>query len=307
MKILVTGAAGYIGSVVCWRLLDAGREVVAVDDLRYGVRSAVPPAASFAEAGIAHIPDEAWDGVSAVAHLAAESDIPKSFAQPAACYQVNVTDSIQLVKDALDHGVRRIVYAGTSSVYHPAQPMPLTEHSRIGPISPYGTSKLAFEQCLPWFPWDRWVAFRFFNVCGATAQAWERPYHRSRIIPVAMDAARCGIGVTINGDDYETPDGTCVRDFVHVDDIAAAFLAAVVPGPSGILNLGVGRGYSIKDVIDAVQRVTGKTIPVTVRQRRPGDPPTLLSDPSAAKMLLRWQPKYTTIEEMIESAWKWER
>jgi UDP-glucose 4-epimerase len=206
-----------------------------------------------------------------------------------------------------DAGVRRIVYSSTSSVYRDHQPMPLTEESALGPSSCYGASKLAFELALPWMRDLSWTAFRYFNVCGATEHVYERPYHRSRIIPVALDVARGRLpSMPLNGTDYQTPDGTCVRDYLHVDDVAEAHVLALErPDLQGVYNLGIGRGYSNREVIETARRVSGREILTVEQPRRPGDPAQLVADPTKC-VTAGWQPRYTSLEEMIQTAWSYE-
>lgn len=315
MRILVTGAAGYIGSAVCYALLDRGHEVVSLDSLKYGPRDAMPPSVPLFHRDIACPGDQhailcALESykIEAVCHLAAESLIPRSFEDPALFYRVNVTGGLMLLEAMRRAKVHRIIYSSTSSVYREDAPMPLTEDSPLGPSSPYGASKLSFEKCLPWMQDLSWVAFRYFNVCGATKHVYERPYHRSRIIPVAMDVARERLpAMPLHGTDYQTSDGTCVRDFIHVHDIATAhWLALENPNVHGVFNLGIGHGYSNREVIQTVERVTGRPVTVHEGPRRPGDPPVLVADSSRSQRDLGWRPAYRRLDEMVQSAWRWE-
>ena len=315
MNVLVTGAAGYIGAAVCYKLLERGHEVVALDSMKYGDPAAIPPGIPVVARDIARYHDQhaiqyamTSNRIEAVAHLAAESLIPLSFEQPELFWRVNVTGGLMLLDAMRVAGVGRLIYSSTSSVYAEDQPMPLTEESRLGPSSCYGASKLAFEQSLPWMRDLSWVAFRYFNVCGATPKVFERPYHRSRIIPVAMDVARgLAPSMPVNGGDYRTPDGTCERDYIHVDDIALAHAMALEnQNVQGVYNLGIGRAYSNLDVIQAVERVTGRPVTAVEGPRRPGDPARLVADPTRARDEIGWRPQYTTLEQMIESAWRHE-
>lgn len=316
MNILVTGAAGYIGSAVCYKLLERGHKVVALDNFKYGVPEALPPGIPLWRFDISRDCDQfdlrfflARHGVEAVCHLAAESLIPLSFERPELFWRVNMTGGLALLDAMRVAGVQRIVYSSTSSVYADDQPMPLTEQSRLGSSSCYGASKLAFEQALGWMRNLSWVAFRYFNVCGATEHCWERPYHRSRILPVAMDVARgLAAEMPLNGTDWPTRDGTCERDYIHVDDIATAHcLALENPSANGIFNLGIGHGYSNRQVIATVEQVSGRPIHVVERPRRPGDPPVLVADSTKAQRDLGWRPHYTTLEAMVETCVQYER
>jgi len=314
MKILVTGAAGYIGSAVCWKLLERGHRVVALDNLKYGDFQAIPPSITFVNRDISSPSDQlailyALSECDAVCHLAAESLIPLSFEEPDLFWKVNVTGGLMLLDAMRRAGIKRIIYSSTSSVYHENQSMPLVEQSTVGPSSCYGASKLAFEQVLPWMRDLSWVAFRYFNV--ATDHCWERPYHRSRLIPVALDTAfgRIPSPMPLNGTDYkETQDHTCIRDFVHIEDIATAHcLALENPNIHGVFNLGIGNGYSNRQVISTVEQVSGRSIHIVERPRRPGDPPILVADATKAKLDLGWRPQYTKLEHMIETCIKYER
>lgn len=317
MNVLVTGAAGYIGSAVCWRLVERGHKVVALDSLKYGSVSALPPGTPLVRRDLTSPADQhailfalESNGIEAVCHLAAESLIPLSFEDPALFYRVNVTGGLMLLEAMRRAKCHRIIYSSTSSVYREDAPMPLTEHSPIGSSSCYGSSKLAFETCLPWMRDISWVAFRYFNVCGATSQCWERPYHRNRLIPIAIDTAirRIPGPMPLNGTDYqETVDHTCVRDFIHVQDIANAHcLALENPSVQGVFNLGIGHGYSNREVIATIERVTKRKIDVVECPRRRGDPPVLIADATKARQDIGWRPQFTTLESMIQSALQFE-
>lgn len=315
MNILVTGAAGYIGSAVCYKLLERGHKVVALDNFKYGVPEALPPGIPLCRFDISRDCDQfdlrfflARHGVEAVCHLAAESLIPLSFERPELFWRVNMTGGLALLDAMRVAGVQRIVYSSTSSVYADDQPMPLTEQSRLGSSSCYGASKLAFEQALGWMRNLSWVAFRYFNVCGATEHCWERPYHRSRILPVAMDVARgLAAEMPLNGTDWPTRDGTCERDYIHVDDIATAHVLALEqPETHGVYNLGIGRSYTNREVVNTVEAVTGLPVRLRCRPRRDGDPAALVADPSRAKQDLGWRPQFANLRQMVESAWRYE-
>jgi UDP-glucose 4-epimerase len=315
MRSLVTGAAGYIGSAVCWKLLEHGHQVVALDNLKYGTSESVPPGVPIIRRDIANPHDQhailfalESNKIEAVCHLAAESEIPVCQSDPLLAYRVNLTGGLMLLEAMRRAGVPRLIHSSTAAVYGHDQEMPLREDSRLAAESPYGASKLAFEQSLRWVPGLSWVAFRYFNVCGATEHAYERPIHRSRLISVALDCARgTRPHMTLNGQDFPTPDGTPLRDYVHVQDIAAAHLRALEqPSVQGVFNLGCDQWHSNLEVIDAVERATKRGVPYRVGPARDGDPPALRASNERAKLVLGWRPAYTSLDEMIESCWKWE-
>jgi len=315
MNILVTGGCGYIGSAVAWTLHHAGHKVLVLDNMKYGARDAVPPGVPVVARDLAnhhHQPAIQYallsHKIQAVCHLAAESEIPVCQADPLLAYRVNVTGGLNLLAAMERAGVNRLIFSSTAAVYGHDQEMPLTEDSRLEAGSPYGQTKLAFEQALRWIPGLSWVAFRYFNVTGATEHTWERPIHRSRLVSVALDCARGNRpSMTLNGDTFPTPDSTPLRDYVHVHDIAAAHLLALEqPNVQGVFNLGCDEWYSNLEVIHAVERVTGRQVPYQVGPPRPGDPPALRASNERAKLALGWQPRYTALEQMIETCWKWE-
>jgi UDP-glucose 4-epimerase len=313
MNVLVTGAAGYIGSVVCYKLLERGHCVTALDSLVYGERNAIPERAKFYRRDICDpilASSSAFRDIDAVVHLAAESEIPVCQTNPLLAFRVNLGGGINLLKAMQEWEITKLVFSSTSSVYSPRAQVPISEDAPLGPTTPYGASKLAFEQVLPWVNGLRWIAFRYFNACGATEQAWERPYHRSRLTSVALDTASMvrKEPMPLNGTDYDTPDGTCVRDYLHIDDIAEAHVLALenLDTVTGPFNLGIGRGYSNLEVIQTVEKVTGKSVQFTASPRRQGDPPILVSDSTRARNVLGWSPKYTTLEQMLETSWRYE-
>lgn len=312
MKVLVTGAAGYIGSAVCWKLLERGHEVVALDDLSCGVLAAIPAGVTFHRVDISNTTHElcmreAAKGCDAIVHLAAKSDIPLCEQQPHVAYKTNCTGSFHLLECARHwNTIQRVIYASTAAVYGAPDAMPITEDAPIRPTCVYGASKAAFEQALTWLG-TPWVAFRFFNVVGATENCWARPYHRSRLVSVALDAARGRrAGMVLNGDDFPVADGTCVRDYIHVDDIAEAIVLALDSQETGVFNLGIGRGYSNLEVLQTVEQVTGLNVPYSIGPRRPGDPPVLVADASLAREKFGWVPRYTSLAQMVATCWRWE-
>jgi len=310
-RILVTGAAGYIGSAVCHKLLEHGYQVVGIDNLKYSDRDAVPVGADFFHRDICDSGLErsgAFFRIDAVMHLAAESEIPVCTSDPLLAFRVNLAGGINLLSAMQKNGCNRLIFSSTAAVYSPDARSPIIEGAAKEPTTPYGASKLAFERALGWFPNLSAIIFRYFNVCGATEQAWERPIHRTRLVSIAMDTA-CKIRpeMPLNGTDFDTPDGTCVRDYLHVDDVAEAHVLALQNETmTGAFNLGIGKGYSNREVIQTVERVTKRPVPVVESSRRLGDPDTLIADSSLARAFLNWKPKFTDLEAMIESAWRYE-
>ena len=318
MKILVTGAAGFIGSVVAEHLLDAGHEVVALDNLCHGRREAVDTRARLHEVDLR---DRAAvtavfraERVDAVVHLAAESLVSVSIADPGRFYGANVAGGINLLDAMVETGVGRIVVSSTAAVYGEPAAMPIVEDVVGEPVNPYGESKLAFERALAWYRRAhalRYVTLRYFNACGATARHGEYHVPETHLIPIVMDVA---LGhrqsLSLFGTDYDTPDGTCVRDYVHVSDIAGAHLLgldAIDRLGARTYNLGSGVGYTNRQVVDAVRRVVGREIPVIEAPRRAGDPSRLLASPARICEELGWRPIHRELETMIESAWAWRR
>jgi UDP-glucose 4-epimerase len=319
MRILVTGGAGYVGSHCVRLLVDAGHEVVVYDNLRLGHRAAVPAGLLVEgdlaeEAKLAALMEDRK--IEAVMHFAALALVGESVEQPHRYYQNNVVGSFHLLEAMRKAGVQRIVFSSTTATYGAPAAMPIAETAPQQPISPYGFSKLAVERMLDDYAAAHGLGFaalRYFNAAGAAADGSLGEDHRpeSHLIPIVLQVA---LGqrdaVSIFGDDFPTPDGTCIRDYVHVEDLATAHLAALTrlqPGRGIKLNLGTGRGYSVRAVIEACRQVTGHPIPATIAPRRAGDPPELVADASLARKLLDWTPRYTTIAAIVETAWRWHR
>lgn len=317
MRVLVTGGAGYVGSHCLRRLLAAGHEAVVYDNLYQGHRAAVP-AGLLIEGDLA---DEAKltgalreRKIDAVMHFAALALVGESVQKPELYYRNNVLGSFHLLEAMRHAGVNRIVFSSTTATYGTPKKMPIAETTPQQPINPYGFSKLVVEHMLDDYATAHGFAFaalRYFNAAGAAPDGKIGEDHtpESHLIPIVLQVA---LGqrdsISIFGEDYPTPDGTCVRDYVHVEDLASAHLAALErlqPGKGIKVNLGTGRGYSVREVVAACRRITGHAIPVIQGPRRAGDPPELIADARLARQLLDWQPKYTTIESIVETAWRW--
>lgn len=317
MRILVTGGAGYVGSHAA-RVLDrAGHEVWVYDNLSQGHRSAVA-SGRLIEGELADRSKLETvfteNRIEAVMHFAANALVGESVENPAKYYQNNVVCSLGLLESMRAAGVTKIVFSSTTATYGEPEEMPITEDAPQQPINPYGFSKLVIERALADYAAAYgfgYAALRYFNAAGANPNGDIGEDHdpESHLIPIVLEVA---LGkrdkITVFGDDYPTPDGTCIRDYVHVDDLASAHLKALDklgPGAALKLNLGTGRGYSVREVIDACRKVTSREIPLIVGDRRPGDPPMLVADASRARRELDWKPHYTEIDSLVETAWRW--
>jgi UDP-glucose 4-epimerase len=316
VKILVTGAAGYIGSVVTERLVLRGFEVVALDNLCNGHRAAVHPDASFAQGDLT---DASWltsclqrHAIDAVIHLAAEALIDESIRDPGRFYRANVIGGINLLDAMVTAGVTRLIFSSTAAVYGDPRALPITEDADCAPVSAYGDSKLAIERAIEWYHHAhglRYVAFRYFNVCGATDERGEWHVPETHLIPLLLEAADGRVGaVRLFGTNFDTPDGTCIRDYIHVIDVAGAHAAAldqIDRVERATYNLGNGAGYSNRQVIEAVRHVTNREVPIVESERRPGDPAQLVASGERVRGELGWMPQIPDIETMIGSAWRW--
>ena len=317
-KILVTGGAGYVGSVCVALLLEKDYEVTIYDNLSAGHREAVSDGAVLEVGDLAdrgrlsevfqsHRPDF-------VMHFAASCLVGESYGNPILYYRNNVGNAANLVDVMLEHDVRSIIFSSSCAVYGEPERVPMTEDDPKNPINPYGKTKLTFEHLLD--DCDRAhglksVALRYFNAAGATAELGEDHDPETHLIPIVLRVP-LGLtpGVDVFGDDYPTPDGTCVRDYVHVSDLAEAHesaLGILRNGESDRINLGNGNGFSVLDVIRASERVTGTSIPFKVARRREGDPAALVASAGRAADVLEWRPSYTSLEAIIETAWKWHK
>lgn len=320
LQILVCGGAGYIGSHMVNLLLDVGFQVAVLDDLSTGHRAALPEVSFFrGDVGDPDLLDAILSSrpFDAVMHFCARSLVSESVEQPLVYYQNNVANTLNLLEAMQRHGVHKLVFSSTAAVFGQPQQALIEENHPTNPINPYGRSKLMVEKALA----DaaaayglRAVALRYFNAAGAHPDGRIGESHdpETHLIPNVLEAAlRGGKGLKVFGDNYPTADGTCVRDYIHVDDLAAAHLAALdwMRDNEGFhsFNLGNGQGFSVMEIIEAARRVTGRAIPFVVEERRPGDPASLVACADLAREALGWQPRYRDIETIMETAWRWHR
>ena len=316
MRVLVTGGAGYIGSVVTEQLIGDGHEVVVYDNLSKGHRDAVVKGAELVNGELADAETLnqtlSRHRIEAVIHMAASSLVGESVEHPNKYYKNNVITGLVLLDAMLACDVKRLVFSSTAAVYGEPEAQPIEEIATTNPTNPYGETKLAFEHAMKWFDRAyglRYASLRYFNAAGATVNCGEDHDPESHIIPITLQAAAGKRShVEIYGDDYPTPDGTCIRDYIHVIDLARAHIQALAALSEGsrIYNLGCGgAGYSVKEVIDTAQRVTGREIPTNVGSRRAGDPAILVASSDRIKSELGWQPQFQDLELIIDSAWRW--
>jgi len=317
--ILVCGGAGYIGSHMVYRLIEDGKEVCVVDNLSTGFEKAVHSKAKFYKGDIRD--DDLMDQIfsenkiESVVHFAASSQVGESVEKPLMYYDNNVNASLQLVKSMVRNSVYNIVFSSTAAIFGNVEKMPITEDTPKNPTSPYGETKLAIEKMLDWTSRVtdlNYVALRYFNVAGAhySSVIGEAHNPETHLIPIVLQV---GLGqrdkIFIFGDDYNTKDGTCVRDYIHVEDLVDAHVLSLKyleeEKKSNVFNLGNGEGFSVKEIIESSRKVTGKTIPAEMADRRPGDPDNLIASSKKIKKVLNWEPKYTNVEDIIDSAWQW--
>jgi UDP-glucose 4-epimerase len=321
MRILVTGGAGYVGSASVEALVEAGHGIVVLDDLSTGHRAAVPDGARLVvgtyadEEAVANLLER--DRIDAILHCAARSLVGESAVEPARYYRDNVAGGVALLEAARTTGVGRLVFSSSAAVYGLPVETPIPEDAPPRPINTYGETKRTFEAAMAAYGRAyglRSVSLRYFNVAGATERLGEDHDPETHLIPNALAAATgTGASLTLFGDDYPTPDGTCIRDYIDVADLADAHvraLEATAPGDSRtdeplVCNLGSGGGFSVREVLDAAERVVGRAIPHAIGPRRPGDPATLVADISRADSVLGWRPARSNLEGMIASAWAW--
>ena len=318
MSILVTGAAGYIGSVCSEALISRGMSVVTLDSLLEGYRAAVPPGAVFCQVDLADRTqlDVVFTKhkIDAVMHFAAEALVAKSVREPSIFYATNVASGVNLLDAVTRHGVKKFIFSSTAATYGEPQIVPIPEDHPKAPINPYGKSKLVFEGILAdykLYTGLKYVSLRYFNAAGASATCGENHRVETHLIPRVLDAAAGNLPyVDVFGTDYPTPDGTCVRDYIHVLDIADSHVRALeeIDRVSGeAFNVGNSRGFSILEVIDAAERITGRKIPRKLGPRRPGDPAVLVASKEKLKRILGWEASHSSLEEIIQSAWVWKQ
>jgi UDP-glucose 4-epimerase len=315
MTVLVTGGSGYIGSVTSAELVKAGHEVVIFDNLYQGHRAATPKEATFIEGDLADkaaidaaIKDHAPE---AIMHFAAYSLVGESMESPFKYLGENVTNALNLLESAVSHGVLKFILSSTANLFDDPEKMPIAETERIIPGSPYGESKAIIERYLHWLDKThgmRSTCLRYFNAAGATPELGEDHHPEVHLIPLVLQVA---LGkrdsIKIFGDDYDTPDGTCVRDYIHILDLAQAHILALeaLDQESDVYNLGNGQGYSVKEVVETARRITGHPIPAEVTPRRAGDPAELVGSSSKIREKLGWKPQFPSLDAIIQTAWDW--
>ena len=315
MKLFVTGGAGYIGSIFVEEALNAGHAVTVYDNLQEGHRAAVDPRAVFVGACLS---DEARlrqalqvAQAEAIVHFAASALVGESMTDPGKYFLNNVGNGAKLLNAAVAVGVKKFVFSSTCATYGFPERVPMTEDLPQRPINPYGESKLMFERMLLWFEQLRgleFVAFRYFNAAGASQKFGEHHRIETHLIPNVLKVplgqkTHC----EVFGTDYPTPDGTCIRDYIHIVDLAQAHLLALQPGKKGFYNLGNGDGYSVREVVQMCEQVTGQKIKVIEQPRRPGDPPRLVAAAGKARQELGWKPQFPKLEDIVSTAWNWHK
>lgn len=321
MAILVLGGAGYIGSHTVYELIDNGADVVVVDNLQTGHLQALHPNARFYEGDIR---DKAFldnlfkkEKIDAVIHFAANSLVGESMIEPLKYYDNNLYGTMVLLKSMVENGIDKIVFSSTAATYGEPESIPILETDKTEPTNTYGETKLSMEKMFKWVSQAygmRYVSLRYFNACGAhiSGKIGEAHNPESHLIPIILQVPNGQRkSVAIYGEDYNTKDGSCVRDYIHVTDLAQAHILAVKylenGGESNVFNLGNGVGFSVKEVIETARKVTGHPIPAVVSTRRAGDPAVLIASSAKAKEILGWSPKHDSLEEIIATAWKWHK
>ncbi|HEY8498513.1 MAG TPA: UDP-glucose 4-epimerase GalE [Limnochordales bacterium] len=321
MKVLVTGGAGYVGSHTVLGLVEAGHQVTVLDDLSTGRRELVHGArlvlGDIGDPAALEAALESQGPFDAAMHFAARTQVGESMADPGRYFATNVAGTLQLLRALVARGVRWFVFSSSAAVYGEPRQTPIPEEHPLAPTNPYGESKRMVEAMLGWFERAhglRWVSLRYFNAAGADPRGRTGECHEpeTHLIPsVLLAALGRREAVEIYGDDWPTPDGTCIRDFVHVCDLAEAHRLALEylarGGASAAFNLGSGRGWSVRQVVETCRRVTGRSFPVRIGPRRPGDPAVLVASNERARAQLGWRPRYDSLEVMVETAWAWHR
>lgn len=313
MKILVVGGAGYIGSVCSELLLDAGHDVAVFDNLSEGHRAAIDPRAEFIEGDLGTL-EQIRSALTtfqpeAVMHFAASALVGESMQNPSKYFRNNISNGLNLLDAMVATGVNRLVFSSTCAIFGPPERLPIDETLPTNPINPYGESKLAFEKILRWYAEIhalRVVSLRYFNAAGASERFGEQHRIETHLIPNVLKVA---LGqkphVEIYGTDYDTPDGTCIRDYIHIRDLSEAHILALTSEKMDFYNLGTGGGTSVREVIDSCRKITGQKIPAKEKPRRPGDPARLIAGSDKVQRELGWRPKFQNIDAIIESAWRW--
>ena len=315
MKVFVTGGAGYIGSICVEQLLNIGHDVVVFDNLSEGHRQAVDKRARFIEGCLSDretiINSVASNQSQIIMHFAANALVGESMNNPSKYFRNNVAYGINLLDAAIEAKVQKFVFSSTCATYGIPNVIPMTEDLPLNPINPYGESKVIFEKLLQWYHklhGLEFVALRYFNAAGASENFGEHHRIETHLIPNVLKVA---LGQSnqckIFGTDYPTPDGTCIRDYIHIIDLAQAHMLAMEKEKNGFFNLGNGEGYSVRQVIDTCEQISGKKIAVVEESRRSGDPPRLIASAHKAFKELNWKPKFGSLEKIIESAWNWHK
>ncbi|MGQ0479499.1 MAG: UDP-glucose 4-epimerase GalE [Pseudonocardia sp.] len=312
MRLVVTGGAGYVGSVCAAHLVDLGHEVVVIDDLSTGHRDAVPDGCRFVEGDVAEVAGRTLaEGADGVLHFAARSLVGESVQHPERYWHGNVVTTLRLLEAMREHRTPRLVFSSTAATYGEPTRVPITEDAPTAPTNPYGASKLAIDHAMASYATAHGLAavsLRYFNVAGAHGRFGERHTVETHLIPIVLQVATGEReAVQIYGEDWPTPDGTCIRDYIHVDDLADAHLLALThatPGTHQVYNLGSGTGFSVREVIDACRSVTGHPLPARSAPRRAGDPAVLVASSQRARDELGWRPSRTDIARIVADAWE---
>lgn len=321
MTVLVLGGAGYIGSHTVYELIDCGEKVIVIDNLQTGHLEAVHPGAKFYNGDIRDkkFLDEVFknEKIDAVIHFAASSVVPESMTDPLKYYDNNLYGTMVLLKSMIENNIDKIIFSSTAATYGEPENIPIKETDKTDPINTYGETKLAMEKMFKWASQAhniKYVSLRYFNACGAhkTGKIGEAHNPETHLIPLVLQVPNnMRENIKIFGDDYETKDGTCIRDYIHVTDLARAHILAIDylknNNKSETFNLGNGLGFSVKEIIESARKITNHPIPAVISPRRPGDPAILIASSEKAEKLLRWKPTFTKPEDIIESAWRWHK